>query len=90
MIGALSIPRIEPLNTHRSHTLAVLDIGSSKICCLIAKLTPYEPGQALGARTHRIDILGFGLQRARGVRRGVIVDMDLAERGIVAEAPPKS
>ncbi|MCC0017058.1 MAG: cell division protein FtsA [Rhodobiaceae bacterium] len=79
---ALRIPRLEPLKPTRSHTLAVLDVGSSKICCLIAKLRPCVPGEGFGARTHQIEILGFGLQRARGVKRGVIVDMDLAERGI--------
>ena len=78
----LNIPRLEPLKPTRSHTIAVLDIGSSKICCLIAKLRPCVPGEGFGARTHQIEILGFGLQRARGVKRGVIVDMDMAERGI--------
>ena len=78
----LNIPRLEPLKPTRSHTIAVLDIGSSKICCLIAKLRPCVAGEGFGARTHQIEILGFGLQRSRGVKRGVIVDMDLAERGI--------
>lgn len=78
----LNIPRLEPLKPTRSHTLAVLDIGSSKICCLIAKLRPFAQGEGFGARTHQIEILGFGLQLSRGVKRGVIVDMELAERGI--------
>ncbi|MFN0264288.1 cell division protein FtsA [Tepidamorphus sp. 3E244] len=78
----LNVPRLEPLKPQRSHTLAVLDVGSSKICCLIAKLRPYAAGEGFGARTHQVEILGFGLQRSRGVKRGVIVDMELAERGI--------
>jgi len=46
-----------------------LDIGSSKVCCLIL----------LGDR-----VLGFGLHRSRGIKAGVIVDLDDAEQVVRA------
>ena len=49
--------------------VGVLDIGTSKIACLIAAVEPS------GMR-----ILGAGLQRAEGVKAGVIIDLDRAEQ----------
>ncbi len=46
-----------------------LDIGSSKVCCLIAA------GDS---------VLGLGLYRSRGVKSGVVVDLDHAEQAIRA------
>ena len=66
----------------RSAVASVLDVGSSKVCCLIAELKPAEPGGALRARTHSISILGFGHQRSRGVKSGVVADLDAAEQAI--------
>ena len=36
----------------KSAILSVLDVGASKIVCLIARLTPMEPSEALRGRTH--------------------------------------
>ena len=47
--------------------LAAIDIGSTKVVCFIARR---EPG---GPR-----ILGIGHQISRGVRNGLIVDLDAA------------
>ncbi|MBZ0230676.1 MAG: cell division protein FtsA, partial [Bauldia sp.] len=67
----------------RPVTVSVLDVGSSKICCLIARLKPTdEIGDALRARTHAVEVIGFGHQRSRGVKSGVVVDLDAAERAI--------
>ncbi|HEV7415498.1 cell division protein FtsA [Tianweitania sediminis] len=66
----------------RSGIVSVLDIGSHKICCIIAKLKPCEESQLLRGRTHRIQVLGIGHQRSRGVKSGVIVDLDRAEQAI--------
>lgn len=49
-----------------------LDIGSSKICALIA-----EPGE-----NGELKILGTGQRESRGVRRGFIADMERAEATI--------
>lgn len=63
--------------------LSVLDVGSSKIVCLIARLRPLRTaGGALRGRTHAIEVLGLGHQRSQGVKSGVIIDLEAAERAI--------
>ena len=59
-----------------------LDVGASKIVCLIARLTPMERADSLRERTHRCKVLGIGHQRSRGVKAGAIVDLDAAENAI--------
>jgi cell division protein FtsA len=66
----------------RSGIVTVLDIGSSKICCIIAKLKPCEESQRLPGRTHRMRVIGIGHQKSRGVKSGVVVDLDRAEQAI--------
>jgi cell division protein FtsA len=66
----------------RSGIVSVLDIGSHKISCIIAKLKPREESQLLRGRTHRIQVIGIGHQKSRGVKSGVIVDLDRAEQAI--------
>ena len=59
---------------HRAGPFGVLDIGTTKLACLI--------GRTESDGTLRV--LGFGWQQARGVRGGSIVDLDEAERAIRA------
>jgi cell division protein FtsA len=67
----------------RPQTVSILDIGSSKICCLIARLTPSEgDSEALKGRTHAVEMLGIGHQRSRGIKSGAVVDLDAAEEAI--------
>ncbi|WP_274424407.1 cell division protein FtsA [Chelativorans sp. YIM 93263] len=66
----------------RSGIVSVLDVGSSKVCCIIARLLPNEGGRALSTRTHRVQVLGIGHQKSLGVKSGVIVDLDRAEQAI--------
>jgi cell division protein FtsA len=73
------LPRIKPLSSKRSHVVSVLDIGSTKVVCMIARLTPRQESQILPGRTHNIEIIGIGHQRSRGVKSGVIGDLDAAE-----------
>ncbi len=75
-------PRLRPLNPKRATTVSVLDVGSSKIICLIARLKPIEPGIMLPDRTHMAEVVGIGYQRSRGIRRGAVVDMNAAEQAI--------
>ena len=56
----------------RAGPFGVLDIGSTKITCLI--------GRAEGDGALRV--LGFGWHKARGVRSGAITDLDEAEQAI--------
>ncbi|MEJ8474695.1 cell division protein FtsA [Roseibium algae] len=80
--NSLYLPRMRPLPGRRAVVMSVLDVGSTKICCLIAKLTPREDGGILAGRSHSVEVLGYGYQRSRGVKSGVIVDMDAAEQAI--------
>jgi cell division protein FtsA len=73
--------RLKQLSPRRSATVATLDVGTSKIACLVARLTPEREHKG-GWRTHRAQILGIGHQRSRGVKNGLIVDMDEAEIAI--------
>jgi len=54
--------------------VAALDVGSTKICCLIAK-----PGGETGPK-----VVGIGHQVSKGVKSGGIVDMEGAEAAIRA------
>ncbi|MFN7709643.1 MAG: cell division protein FtsA [Holosporales bacterium] len=54
--------------------LAGLDIGSSKVCCTIARLDG-------AGRPH---VAGIGFQATRGLRGGTIVDMEALEDSVAA------
>lgn len=56
----------------RSGLIAALDIGTTKVVCFVAQVDPDEG----------IRVTGIGHQVSRGVRAGVIVDMEQAERSI--------
>jgi cell division protein FtsA len=73
---------MRPLSARRSAHVCVLDVGASKIVCLIAKLTPLPTEDAAEGRTHRIKIIGIGRQPSRGVKAGRVVDMEAAEIAI--------
>ena len=74
------LPRMRQIPERKSAILSVLDIGASKVVCLIARLTPMEPSNALRGRTHRCKVLGIGHQRSSGVKGGAIVDLQAAEQ----------
>lgn len=56
----------------KSSTVAVLDIGSSKVVCFIAKIDPFG----------RINITGIGHNVAQGIKAGRITDIRAAEISI--------
>lgn len=58
----------------KPQTLAVLDIGSSKVACFIGRS---EPGGG-------VRVTGVGHQSSRGVRCGSVVDLDEAETAVRA------
>ncbi len=76
------LPRMRPLSAKRSTVITVLDIGTSKICCLIARLTPREESLSLPGRTHKVEVLGIGHQRSAGIKSGVVVNLDAAEQAV--------
>src|SRR5437763_11097650 len=62
--------------------IAALDIGSTKITCLIAEPAASKHRVPEGEDRPGLHILGFGHHASRGVRNGMIVDIDHAERVI--------
>ncbi|KQO80303.1 cell division protein FtsA [Rhizobium sp. Leaf262] len=73
------LPRLKPLSSKRSHVVSVLDIGSTKVVCMIGRLTPRQESEVLPGRTHKVEVIGIGHQRSRGVKSGVIADLDALE-----------
>ncbi|MDG1438314.1 MAG: cell division protein FtsA [Emcibacteraceae bacterium] len=54
-------------------TIAILDIGSSKICCFIAEVDD---------ETNRPRVIGIGHRESRGLNLGTVVDMEETESAI--------
>src|SRR5688500_8600882 len=75
------VSRVKPLGTRRSATVSVLDVGSSKICCMIGRLRPGERDPSR-RRTRPAEVLGFASTRSRGIKSGVVVDLQEAEQAI--------
>jgi cell division protein FtsA len=73
------LPRLKPLSSKRTHVVSVLDIGSTKVVCMIGRLTPRPETEILPGRTHYVEVIGIGHQKSRGVKNGVIADLDAAE-----------
>ncbi|CAN5209672.1 cell division protein FtsA [soil metagenome] len=71
-----------PGGSKRGTVVSVLDVGSSKICCLIARLRPTVQGESLRGRTHAVEVLGIGHQRSRGIKSGVVANLEAAEQAI--------
>jgi cell division protein FtsA len=57
----------------RGSILAALDIGTGKVCCFIARVGAAGP-----------QIIGIGHQLSRGVRNGIIVDLDAASASVLS------
>jgi len=62
-------------------TIAALDIGSTKVCCLIGSVEGTKR-RAIDDTVPQITIVGSGHCRSEGVRGGSIVDLDAAERSV--------
>lgn len=71
-------------SSKRQRTVAVLDVGSSKVCCLIAKPMPVPAYLAESGQKSQMRVIGFGHQASQGIKSGVIVHMDSAEQAIRA------
>ncbi len=61
--------RLKPIQPGKASLVSVLDIGSTKICCIIARLNPRPEGKALKGRTHSVEIIGFGYGNRRGLQK---------------------
>jgi cell division protein FtsA len=69
-----------PRSSDDAAVIAALDVGTTKICCLIAEVV--KPRHAAEGRPAELKIRGFGHQASRGVKAGVIVDIEEADRAI--------
>lgn len=76
------LPRLKPLSGKRASVVTVLDIGSSKVVCMIGRLSPLDGAELLSGRSHKIEILGIGHQKSRGLKAGVISDMEAVENSV--------
>ena len=57
---------IEGVMAARDRIIVGLDIGTTKICCIITELK--ENGD--------IEVIGFGISESKGLRRGLVVNME--------------
>jgi cell division protein FtsA len=71
-------------NAKRQRLVAVLDVGTSKVCCMIAKAMPLPDYLAENGQKTQLRVIGFGHQRSQGIKSGMIVHMDAAEKAIRA------
>jgi len=75
-------PKMKPLSPRRTAHVAVLDIGTNKVACVIARLRPQSPKETLRHRTHGIEILGFGHTLSHGIKAGAVSDLGAVEQTI--------
>jgi cell division protein FtsA len=68
----------------RQRIVAALDIGTSKICCLIAKTSTIPDWFEGKGDTVQFEVLGFGHTRAEGLKAGMVTHLDSAEQSIRA------
>ena len=73
-------PKMKPVSPKRAAVVAGLDIGTSKIVCMIARLVPQAPQDVLRRRSHGVRILGFAHTKASGMKAGTVVDLVQAEK----------
>jgi cell division protein FtsA len=75
-------PKMRPLAPRRAALVVVLDVGTSKITCLIARLKPRPPQDVLRRRSHAIEVVGFSHTESFGMKGGNVVDLVEAEGAV--------
>src|SRR3981081_1066048 len=73
-------PQTRPMAQDRTPLVASLDIGPSKIACMIARLKPCPPNDALRGRSHAVELIGYSQIQSRGVKAGAVVDLAECEQ----------
>jgi cell division protein FtsA len=56
----------------RNGLITALDIGSSKVCCLVAKITEKD----------KLKVIGVSQHASQGIKSGTIIDMEYVEKAI--------
>ncbi|MBS0528921.1 MAG: cell division protein FtsA [Proteobacteria bacterium] len=75
-------PKTRPMQQNRSALVASLDIGTSKIACMIARLKPSAPNDALRGRTHAVELIGYSQIQSRGMKAGAVTDLAECEQAV--------
>jgi len=75
-------PKMQPISPRRSAIVAALDIGTSKVVCVIARLRPQTPSEVLRRRSHAIEVIGIGHCEARGMKGGAVINLAEAEAAV--------
>jgi len=75
-------PKMKPLASKRTALVAALDVGTSKIACLIAKLRPQPAPDVLRRRSHAVEVIGFSHTESFGMKAGHVVDLADAEEAV--------
>src|ERR1700758_2756793 len=75
-------PKTRPMSGNRTALVASLDIGTSKIACMIARLKPCPPSEALRGRSHAVELMGYSQIQARGMKGGGVVDLAECEQAV--------
>src|SRR5258707_2257369 len=74
--------KTRPMAHKRTALVASLDIGTSKIACMIARLRPCPPNEALRGRSHAVELIGYSQIQSRGVKAGAVVDLAECEQAV--------
>src|SRR5215212_4210318 len=75
-------PKTRPVDHKRTALVASLDIGTSKIACMIARLKPSPASDALRGRSHAVELIGYSQIQSRGVKAGSVVDLAECEQAV--------
>ena len=75
-------PKTRPMPQKRTALVACLDIGTSKVACMIARLKPCPPSEALRGRSHAVELIGYSQIQSRGVKAGAVVDQAGCEQSV--------
>jgi cell division protein FtsA len=75
-------PKTRPMPVKRTALVASLDVGTSKIACMIARLKPCAPSDAFRGRSHAAELIGYSQIQSRGVKGGAVVDPNECEKAV--------
>src|SRR6201996_7355480 len=75
-------PKTRPMSHKRTALVASLDVGTSKIACMIARLKPCAPSDAFRGRSHSAELIGYSQIQSRGVKAGAVVDLAECEQAV--------
>src|ERR1700709_559522 len=75
-------PKARPIAQTCGLFVGSLDIGTSKIACMIARLKACPPNGALRGRVHAVELIGYSQIQSRGVKAGAVVDLAECEQAV--------